>query len=117
MALLTFAPPVGPSPGTQRKPSLNILKADFGDGYSQPAPNGLNHIRDSVSLSWDALTETQMHAIYDFFVARGGTESFYYEPAGYTSTVKWTCEEFDASLSDGTWKVTATLLQSFTNLT
>lgn len=117
MALLTFEPPIPPSPGTQRKPTLKILEADFGDGYSQPTPNGLNHIRDSVNLSWETLTEDQMHDIYEFFVARKGTESFYYRPTGYPAVEKWTCKEFDNSLNDGVWKVTATLLQSFTNLT
>src|SRR5690606_29261995 len=44
-AIPTFDPPFAPSPGAQNKPEIKILQAEFGDGYSQPTPNGLNHIR------------------------------------------------------------------------
>ena len=51
MALLTFTPPVGPSPGTAHKPTVNLFETEFGDGYSQPTPKGLNHVRKSVTPS------------------------------------------------------------------
>lgn len=42
MVLPTFIPPVGPSPGTSHKPTVNLWEAEFGDGYSQPTPKGIN---------------------------------------------------------------------------
>ena len=116
MPLPTFSPSPGPSPGTSTKPEIKILEAEFGDGYSQPTPDGLNHIRDVVELAWDGLTDSEMTAIYGFFRARGGTQPFYFRPIGEPAPLKWTCKEFARNKSQGVWKVSATLRQSFTNL-
>lgn len=117
MPLPTFEPPVRPSPGTAHKPTVNLWKADFGDGYSQPTPKGINHIKKSVSLTWDVLTTEQMFEIVEFFEARGGNEAFYFDPFGERGMMKWTCEEWDHDTEGGIWKVTAKLDQSNTNAT
>lgn len=114
MALQTFNPPVAPSPGTGIKRRMKILEAEFGDGYSQPTPDGLNHMRKELSLQWDTLTSAQMLLIDGFFEDHRGTDPFYYQPAGTAAPIKWTCKEWDAKL-DGTWSMSATLVQSFTN--
>lgn len=113
MALPTFTPPVGPSPGTAHKPTVNLWETEFGDGYSQPTPKGLNHIRKNVSLSWSALTFEDMRAIVDFLEARAGCEPFYFQPYGETAPRKWTCKDWSYS-AEAPWKVTAELVQSFT---
>lgn len=115
MALLTFTPPIGPSPGTSHKPQLKILKAEFGDGYSQPTPDGINHIRRTVSLKWNALTYEQMEEIHAFFMRHKGTIAFYYRPFGERRSIKWTCEEFSSKTDDGIWEYSAELVESFTN--
>lgn len=115
MPLLTFTPPVGPSPGTTHKPTLKILEAEFGDGYSQPTPDGINHIRHNASLKWDALTYEQMEQIHAFFMRHGGTKAFYYRPFGEGETRKWTCREFSPATDEGIWSYTAELVESFTN--
>ena len=114
MALTTFNPSVRPSPGTSFKPQVKVLEAEFGDGYSQPTPDGINNIRQKVDLTWDALTETQMNQINNFFTNRKGSQAFYFRPAGYSTPLKWTCKEWSRTLSDGVWKVQASLVQSFT---
>lgn len=114
MPLPTFNPPVGPSPGTGWGRKLKILEADFGDGYSQPTPHGLNHMKKELSLNWGGLRESQMLVIDNFFAERGGTKAFYFRPAGHAAPLKWTCKEWDAKIEDGVWKMTATLEQSFT---
>lgn len=114
MALTTFKPPVGPSPGTSFKPQIKVLEAEFGDGFSQPTPDGINNIRETVELRWDGLTEREMHSINNFFFARKGAEAFYYKPAGYRKPLKWTCKDWTRSLDGGVWKMTANLIQSFT---
>lgn len=115
MALPTFAPPIGPSPGTSHKPEFKILDTEFGDGYSQPTPNGVNHMRRSVDLKWDALLEAQKDDIIDFFVHMQGTKAFYFQPYGERTARKWTCKDFSSSADEGVWKVQATFKQSFTN--
>lgn len=115
MALKTFNPPVGPSPGTAHKPQVKILDAEFGDGYSQPTPDGINHIKNTVSLKWDALTYEQMEEIHTFFFEHGGTKPFYFRPFGHRTSSKWTCREFAPKTDEGIWQYTAELVQSFTN--
>lgn len=115
MALPTFTPPIGPSPGTAHKPTVNLWEADFGDGYSQPTPKGINHIKKSVTLVWNALTLEQMFEIVDFFERQEGNKPFYYQIFGNRSIMKWTCKEWDHSTDEGIWKVNATFVQDFTN--
>lgn len=116
MPLLTFSPSIAPSPGTSHKPQVNLLAAEFGDGYTQAAPNGLNHIRQVLSLRWDGLTETQMAELKTFFEDRGGYRPFYFQPRGFTSPLRWTCKEW--SISDASpWRFEAKLEQNYTTET
>ena len=115
MPLLSFIPPLDPSPSTGRKTAFKILAAEFGDGYSQPTPDGINHRRRSLSLSWDVLTDDQADEIAGFLDARGGTEPFYYTPPRENMPTKWICEEFTDDVQDGGYrKIAATFKQSFT---
>lgn len=113
MVLQTFNPPVGPSPGTRKARDMKILEAEFGDGYSQPTPDGSNHMRRTLSLTWDGLTEAQAGEITTFLSEHAGTEPFFYTPAGDTVPTKWTCSTWDEVI-EGVWKVSAEFKQSFT---
>lgn len=114
MALPTFNPSIRPSPGASHQRQVNILEAEFGDGYSQPTPNGLNHIRKGVTLRWKGLTLAQMQELDNFFTERGGTKAFHYKPHGMAVSSKWTCKEWAPSDRGGVFEFTATLKQSFT---
>jgi phage-related protein len=115
MPLTTFVPPIDPSPSTSRKIAFKILQAEFGDGYSQPTPDGINHRRRSLGLSWDVLDDDQADEISEFLTERGGTEPFYYTPPRESAPTKWVCEEFTDDVQDGGFrKITATFKQSFT---
>ncbi|MBZ9757849.1 phage tail protein [Mesorhizobium sp. ESP6-5] len=114
MSIPTFDPPVGPSPGTAHKPTVNLWEADFGDGYNQPTPKGLNHIRRATSLKWSALTYGQMRDIVEFFERQGGSLPFYFRPYGEEVSRKWTCKDWSATADNGVWSVTAELSESFT---
>jgi phage-related protein len=112
--LQTFNPPVPPSPGTKAKPEIKLLKADFGDGYTQSGPEGLNHIRRTLALQWDVLLPEQCADIIAFFEARGGFEPFWYTPSDETTPDRWTCEEWDDVRGTGGLRsATATLKESF----
>ena len=114
MALATFAPPIMPSPGTGRRWKSNILKAEFGDGYNQSSPAGLNHLRRTVELRWNVLLDDQAESIVAFFVAQGAVRPFLYHVPRDAAPMKWTCEEWTDDVDDaGFRKVTATLVQSF----
>ena len=113
MALPTFNPPIAPSPGQAQEPRIQLRKAEFGDGYTQASPRGLNHIRQVVTLRWDGLTSDQMQELRTFFEGRAGYRVFLYQPHGFTEPLKWTCEEWN--VQDGPpWRFTAQLVQTFT---
>lgn len=115
MPLPTFRPPVGPSPGTNHKPAVSLFEADFGDGYSQPTPKGINHIKKTTTLKWTVLTTEQADEIEDFFERMGGSQPFYFQPFGVRRAMKWTCKEWERTTEGGIWSMTATLVQSFTS--
>lgn len=114
MALQIFTPAVPPSPGTTDKPEFKVLRADFGDGYSAAAPNGLNSVRRVLSLAWDTLLPEQARAITGFLQARAGAEAFFYTPSDEQAPVRWTCEDYTDKRGEGGLRtVTATFRQSF----
>ena len=115
MPVPTFEPPVGPSPGTAHKPTVSLWEADFGDGYTQPTPKGINHIKRSTSLVWNVLTLEQMQEITAFFERMGGNQPFYFQPFGEDRARRWTCKEWDFKTENGVWIVTANLVESFTS--
>ena len=115
MSIPTFEPPIGPSPGTSHKPTVNLWESEFGDGYSQAMPKGINHIRRAASLAWKALTYEQMREIVGFFERQGGYLPFYFRPyGGEEITPRWTCKDWTATADAGVWAVTANLTENFT---
>ena len=114
MAYETFYPIVPPSPGTSDKPEIKLLEAEFGDGYSQAVPDGINHIRRNMSLSWDLLTPSQASVIIDFFIARKGCEPFWWTPSDEITPIKWVCKDWDSKKTTGGFiEISAKLKQSF----
>ena len=116
MPLATFVPPMRPSPGTGNTPEISLRRANFGDGYTQASPAGLNHIRRVVSLRWDYLTLAEANQIEAFLVQQGGYKPFYYTLNGEATARKWTCDTW--SKTDGhPSKVSATFREDFTTAT
>jgi phage-related protein len=116
MPLVTFSPSIAPSPGTKINPKVNLFEAEFGDGYTQSAPNGLNHIKREITLTWTGLTEAQYQELDGFFFGRGGYRPFYYQPRGFSTPLKWTCKEWSGT--DRTpWSFEAKLVEHFTTET
>jgi phage-related protein len=112
MSLETLTPPYAPttSPNT---PEVKILSAEFGDGYTQEAGDGINNIRDVVRLKWNVLTPIQAQEIENFMRRHKGYIPFYYRLSDSPSVQKWTCKEWDRDRgSPNTFS--CTLRQSFT---
>lgn len=114
MALPTFTPVRPPRPGTAVKPEIKLWKTEFGDGYTQAAPAGLNHIRKTLTLNWDLLTPSEANAMTGFLTERGGYKPFYYTPSDDTDSIKWTCEDWEDKRADsGMREVSMTFKQCF----
>jgi phage-related protein len=114
MAADTFTPPINPSPGLTEKPELKILQAEFGDGFSQPTPDGLNHIRRVIDLTWDVLEQDEMEAIRDFLEEHGGTEAFRYTLPNEAISRLYRCAEWQViALQVDLYSISATFRQTF----
>ncbi|WP_051955974.1 phage tail protein [Beijerinckia mobilis] len=115
MTLPTFNPPTEPTIGLENKPEIKLLKADFGDGYTQSSPDGLNHIRKVINLTWDVLYQDDCAEILNFFNERAGYLPFYYQLPDETQPTKYTCEEWSDKYIQADYRsVAATFRQSFT---
>jgi phage-related protein len=110
--LLQLLAPVAPSPGTSDKPTITILKPDFGDGVSN-VRDGINNIRREMTLTWEVLQPDQANVIVSFLEARGGTTPFWWAPSDETP-LKWTCKDWsDKRQQGGLRMVTAVFRQCF----
>jgi len=118
MALNTFTPPVAPSPGTDKKFKPKILKADFGDGYTQMAADGLNNVSYTLTLTWESLVPTDASVIMSFLAGQGGYQPFYYRVSDTTSPDRFTCDDWGEKRGQGGIRtVTATFKQYLGTLT
>ncbi len=86
MADADFTFPVRAAPSGQV--DQRILRADFGDGYSQRAGDGINAALNRWTVSFRSTWLGECVGTYgvkdvrDFLVARGGWQSFRWTPPG-----------------------------------
>ena len=115
MALPTFNPVPGPSPGTKLTVAAQLNRTEFGDGYTQITRNGINFQKRTLDLNWEILTQAQADTIIAFFAERGGDKAFYYKPYNSAVTYKWTCDEWPDEMRDDSFRtISVTLKQAYT---
>ena len=74
--MTAFSPPSAPSvTGTSKTVTPRVKRADFGDGYSQRAVDGLNTNADTIE---------------NFMIARGGSDVITYTLPLESASLKWT---------------------------
>jgi phage-related protein len=102
---------IGPSYPVERTSEPRVRRVQFGDGYTQETPDGINYKLWSWSLNWDALTEAETTEIDTFLSARNGLETFYWtDPLGTQYKVKcssWTVSAIEPNI----YKLSATFKQ------
>lgn len=104
-------PDIGREPdyGLNASPTFRIRRAQFGDGYEQRAPDGLNHVRRSWSVTWSVISEDEKTALMSFFAQMAGVYSFYWVIPDTFENVRVTCEDPSATFdSFSNHTVTAT---------
>lgn len=92
--------------------TLRVRKAQFGDGYAQRIPDGINNRASSYNLMFvgDAAT---IGAILAFLDAHAGATSFYWTPL-LRAQALFTCEKYSEPTKDGSaHTITATFDQTF----
>lgn len=104
----TWTPTVAQYAGTATQ---RVRKAQFGDGYSQTVPDGINSTVLSYTLQFVGSAAT-IGAILAFLDAHVGV-GFYWAPP-LRAQLLFKCETYSDSIPDnGTYAITATFTQSF----
>jgi len=93
-----FPTTVAPSYGTSKSSEPLSRIAQFGSGYSQRSVFGLNQDLKVFELTWANISETNSDEIETFLEARGGAESFSYQPAGEAASKKYICVSWSKSI-------------------
>jgi len=80
--------------------------------------DGVNWIKNSLTLTWETLTLDQAVVIDTFFSDQGGDVPFYYTVSDDLAPTKWTCEDWSVKRGQGCLRtINATLTQNFSTLT
>lgn len=66
----------------QRVRKQRIISAQFGDGYSQEIPDGVNSILDTWSISWQNLNATERLVVVSTLDSVGSTDVLTWTPPG-----------------------------------
>lgn len=114
MAVPTFIPPKAPSVGASTEPKISLFENEFGDGYTQRSPKGLNHVRETAELKFELLTASQSVAVRAFLQERGGYKPFLYTLPGETTPLRFICKKWKRAFEEGDLQtITLTLEQDF----
>lgn len=93
--------------------NVNVLKANFGGGYTQRSADGINTIQRDISVEFIG-SDTDIDTYVAFFEARNGHEAFEWTPPDESSELKWTCEVWQVrGESENTSRLTATFHKEF----
>jgi phage-related protein len=101
--------------GSEMSTKAAVLKAQFGNNYTQRSGDGQNAISSTYQVSFANLTHEEAKVLIDFFVERKGYKAFAYTAPGATVAQLWTCEEWSREhISPLLDTVKATFIEAFT---
>lgn len=110
----TFTPITPPVAGSSYiQTEAKVDRAEFGDGYSQRSPEGLNSIRRAATLHWDGIPESEAMGYDAFFAAKLGAESFFWTRFGASSPELFTCASWKGTPQGAVWSFDATFVPEF----
>lgn len=100
-----------PTTSTRGTATGKVARAQFGDGYSQSSPDGINSISRSYDVSFTA-HESVIAAIAAFIDAHVGVSFNFTHPIHGTGLFQ--CDSYnDSNNGADMWTLTATFQQSF----
>ena len=72
-----------------RERKNRVLSAQFGDGYSQHAPDGTNASYDSWNVVYENLTLTNRNTLWTILNAVGSWDYLTWQPPNDSTSKKW----------------------------
>lgn len=103
------------SQGSTRKRMNRVLSAQFGDGYSQEAPNGINSLVDEWNVVYGNLTSSERTTLLAALDTAGSWDTITWTPPGDTAK-KWKVTKdgwSETPLAGDQWSITFSLRQVF----
>lgn len=111
---LTFPSSVVAPSSYSESTKPRVRTVNFGDGYTQETPDGLNFKPKNFSLVWDMVFDDDKTTIVNFLEARGGYQTFNWLNPSNNTTYKVKCREWNVDyVNPGIWRITATFNQKF----
>lgn len=108
-----------PDKGMNFQSTPRVLRHDFGDGYVQRTPNGLNNIPKTFSVSFNNRVRAEIDDIVAYFESLQGATAFNFTYAdtnagGNENTIKVVATSWSRTHShDNYFSLTATLERQF----
>ena len=107
----TFSPARAPT-SVDRSREVRVIGTEFGDGYEQTQADGLNALRDKLTVKWGNLTIAQANSIDAFFQARYAVP-FNWTPPQQSIQKLWRCTTWSVAYMERHASVSATLEEVF----
>lgn len=111
MAYNTFNEPRTPTQ-IDRAETVKVIGTEFGDGYEQTVPDGLNAKRDTLTIRWQNLTHQQAGNI-DSFLTSQNALPFWYTIPMIGKRKLFRCTDWSYSSHDLYCDITATFKETF----
>ncbi|MDF4005324.1 phage tail protein [Luteibacter sp. PPL552] len=92
--------------------TFRVLKAQFGDGYSQEAPDGINTKVQSWPMQFQG-DEAEVGAIGAFLDRHAGAAGFFWTPPGSVQGIYKVTAYSPAYQGGDVWLISATFEQKF----
>lgn len=103
-----------PTYGSSYVTESNIIRVEFGDGYSQRAARGLNYMRRVWNLKWENLYTSEANQLESTLRQYGGYQSFSWQAPGDSTPRKWTCVKWTReAVAPGIWNMSAEFKEEF----
>ncbi|PTL88866.1 phage tail protein [Halomonas litopenaei] len=83
------------SPGVS--PAFSVDTVQFGDGYQQRRPTGLNSVRETWNVSFNNLSQDDYELVYGFLKSRQGVHAFLWQPPWEYAAKRWVCTDLTST--------------------
>ncbi|MDM0042149.1 phage tail protein [Variovorax sp. J22R193] len=77
------------SQSSSKKRTNRVIRCQFGDGYEQVRPDGINNLVDTWELGFESLNSTDRGTLQTFLDAIGAWDYFTWTPPGEASSKKF----------------------------
>ena len=107
-------PDIPPSYQSNKRTDFATLTANFGEGYTQRARDGLNSLRRAWSLVWNNLSNADTDTIVNFLNAHQGDEAFHWNDPITNTNELVTCSFYTETYNSyNATSISATFTEQF----